>query len=167
MVDKSRRRVRIGLTLAPDVADILEKYATEERPRYKIIEEAVRTWGSAEIGERIPRRESPRSVHATGAAEFPNPEAESAAKHVRAEKKAGRAKRKAELQEDTKKFLGEVADKLGSDVSTALAGADVSKSPAIAAFENMGVQVVDVTPTYCPFHRPKWCAPDCKHRVKA
>jgi hypothetical protein len=38
------KRVRIGLTLATDVAEILAKYATEEQPRYKIIEEAVRAW---------------------------------------------------------------------------------------------------------------------------
>lgn len=67
----NRKRGRIGLTLAPDVHDILDKHGDREgesRPtRTEIIEAAVRLWDG--IGMRIFTREELQTIMALGESE--------------------------------------------------------------------------------------------------
>lgn len=92
-----RKRVRIGLTLAPDVADILSEHATQELTRTKIIEQAVRNWELRQRGE--------------------------------VQEKKAKVRRKVEPSSDQQKI-------------------ETQRT------------------TFCPRHRPKWCAPDCEFRQK-
>lgn len=69
--NRKRTRGRIGLMLAPDVMDILDKHGDREgeaRPtRTEIIEAAVRLWDG--IGMRIFTREELQTIMALGESE--------------------------------------------------------------------------------------------------
>lgn len=149
---------RIQLRLSQTALDHLEQRA---RAAGLTRQDFVENWlaGSQASGSTDARKPERIDV---------DPDKEESASQARSQRKTDRAKRKATLQTNVDVSVEGLTARIveGHGMRGKRFVSTEKQAGEVPATDEETVGQVETRKTYCPFHRPKWCEPDCPKRVE-